>query len=56
MEYIVKEIQRLNDIPNEVFNFIKNNKKRFISNFNVLDDILLEKRDFHIYKHTIKVI
>lgn len=56
MEYIVKEIQRLNDIPNEVFNFIKNNKKRFISNFNALDDILLEKRDFHIYKHTIKVI
>jgi len=49
MEYIVKEIQRLNNIPNVVFDYIKNNKKRFLNNFNQLDSILVEKRDSNIY-------
>ena len=49
MEYIVNEIQRLNNIPNEVFDYIKNNKKRFLNNFNLLDSILVEKRDSNIY-------
>jgi hypothetical protein len=55
MEAIVKEIQRLNNIQTDVFEFIKNNKKRFVNNFNQLDSILVEKRDLHIY-NKIKVI
>jgi hypothetical protein len=50
---IADEIRRLNENPQEVKDFYKNNEDRFIKNRNIIFEILNDKRDYNFFQSLI---
>ena len=50
---IADEVRRLNENPQVVKDFYKNNEERFIKNRNIIFEILNDKRDYNFFQSLI---
>jgi hypothetical protein len=50
---VADEIKRLNENPQLIKDFYKNNEERFIKNRNIIYEILNDKRDYNFFQSLI---